>query len=295
VLILLALFVIALSVAAPLVAKDAERDKEVEAVQRGKQYALAIRLYYKRYGAYPTSIKQLEMTNNVRYLRKHYLDPITGKDDWRLIHVGEAKVPPMGFFGQPLSPGVGSTTTGLMGNGTGYTGAGGSTGAGGIGVSTISGGAFTSNSATGTADPTNGGAAQAGTGFTSPGATSSGTGTTGTSGNGFDIGGGPIVGVGIPVQKKSIVVYHKQDAFNKWEFTYDPAQDQQMLSSSTGVGGAQSVNSNGTFGSSSSSSGTQPTNNSIFGSNNGGNNNGGGINNGGSPAPTQPTPDAPRN
>jgi hypothetical protein len=38
-------------------------------------------------------------TNEIRFLRKRYKDPITGQDDWRLIHMGEAKVPPMGFFG----------------------------------------------------------------------------------------------------------------------------------------------------------------------------------------------------
>ena len=59
---------------------------------------------------------------------KRYTDPITGKDDWRLIHVGEAKVPVMGFFGQPLQgAGTGSATTGMMNNGTGGIGNGSST------------------------------------------------------------------------------------------------------------------------------------------------------------------------
>ena len=122
VLILVALFSLFLAIAAPIMAKSIERDKEVEAVERGKQYTQAIRRYYKRFGAYPTTIQQLESTNNVRFLRKRYIDPITGKDDWRLIHVGEAKVPVMGFFGQPLQAGQTSVSTGLNGTGGNTTG-----------------------------------------------------------------------------------------------------------------------------------------------------------------------------
>ena len=100
VLVMVFLILLALSVAAPKVAKEIQRDKEQEALQRGLQYRRAIQLYYKKFGAYPSDIKQLEKTNEIRFLRKRYTDPITGKDDWRLIHMGEAKVPPMGFFGR---------------------------------------------------------------------------------------------------------------------------------------------------------------------------------------------------
>src|ERR1700739_243218 len=104
VLFLVALLLISLAVAAPKIAKSIQRDKEAELVHRGEQYKHAIRLYYKKFGAYPTSIDQLVNTNNIRFLRKRYTDPITGKDDWRLIHYGEARVPPMGLSGQPLGP-----------------------------------------------------------------------------------------------------------------------------------------------------------------------------------------------
>src|ERR1700743_2109529 len=112
VLVMVFLVLLALSVAAPKVAKQIQRDKEREAVERGLQYRRAIQLYYKKFGAYPTDIKQLENTNEMRFLRNRYKDPITGKDDWRLIHVGEAKVPPLGFFGQPLQTGMSSVSTG---------------------------------------------------------------------------------------------------------------------------------------------------------------------------------------
>src|ERR1700733_8599296 len=112
VLVMIFLMLLALSVAAPKVAKEIQRDREREAVQRGLQYKRAIRLYYKKFGAYPTDIKQLENTNEIRFLRKRYKDPITGQDDWRLIHMGEAKVPLMGFFGQPLQAGLNTASTG---------------------------------------------------------------------------------------------------------------------------------------------------------------------------------------
>src|ERR1700693_2929061 len=114
VLILVFLMLLFLSVAAPRVAKEIQRDKEQETVQRGLQYQRAIRLYYKKFGNYPTDVKQLENTNQIRFLRKRYTDPMTGKDDWRIIHLGEAKVPPMGLFGQPLQTGTSSQSTGLQ-------------------------------------------------------------------------------------------------------------------------------------------------------------------------------------
>jgi type II secretory pathway pseudopilin PulG len=61
---------LALSVAAPKVAQQLRREREVEAVHRGNQYVRAIRLYYKKFGHYPGSMEQLEKTNNIRFLRQ---------------------------------------------------------------------------------------------------------------------------------------------------------------------------------------------------------------------------------
>ena len=38
--------------------------------------------------AYPQNLDDLETTRNIRFLRRRYKDPMTGKDAWRLIHVG---------------------------------------------------------------------------------------------------------------------------------------------------------------------------------------------------------------
>ena len=94
------LITFALAIAAPKIAEEIRRDKEEETIHRGKQYARAIQKYYAKYNRYPNSIDQLMKTDNLRFLRKRYLDPMTGKDDWRIIHLGEATVPAMGLFGQ---------------------------------------------------------------------------------------------------------------------------------------------------------------------------------------------------
>jgi type II secretory pathway pseudopilin PulG len=107
---MLALLMIAMAVAAPVIKKEIQRDRDLETMERGKQYARAIKLYYKKFNAYPPNVDALVKTNEIRFLRKRYTDPITGKDDWKPIRFGQNKVPTaMGFFGQPLG---GSTLAG---------------------------------------------------------------------------------------------------------------------------------------------------------------------------------------
>ena len=81
-------------------------------MHRGLQYKRAIQLYYKNSAPIRRTSSSWRTPIEIRFLRKRYNDPITGKDDWRLIHMGEAKVPPMGFFGQPLQAGMSSASTG---------------------------------------------------------------------------------------------------------------------------------------------------------------------------------------
>jgi type II secretory pathway pseudopilin PulG len=136
VLFLVVMVLITLSIAAPKMAKEIERDREIELVHRGKQFQRAIQLYYRKFGAYPPNMEALEKTNNIRFLRRRYKDPMTGKDEWHLIHFGENKTPTaLGFFGQPIS-GVGGAT--LAGTGPGGVGQ-------NIGSPIGGGGAFGSN------------------------------------------------------------------------------------------------------------------------------------------------------
>ena len=108
------ILLISLAIAAPKMAMSIQRDKELETIHRGEQYRRAIKLYYAKFGSYPTSIDQLVETNEIRFLRKKYTDPLTGKDDWKPVYFGQAHVRPLGFFGQPL------LTAGLGTNGSMY-------------------------------------------------------------------------------------------------------------------------------------------------------------------------------
>ena len=103
---LMAVMVLWMSVAVPRMSKEIQRDRELETMQRGKQYIRAIKLYHKKFGNFPPTIKALENTSSVRYLRKKYPDPTTGKADWRIIRYGQAKAQSLGLFGQPIPGGM---------------------------------------------------------------------------------------------------------------------------------------------------------------------------------------------
>jgi type II secretory pathway pseudopilin PulG len=76
----------------PRVAFEAQRNREQLLIERGEQYKRAIQLYFRKLRTYPPSIDALENTNNIRFLRRRYADPLTGKDEWRLIHIGPGGV-----------------------------------------------------------------------------------------------------------------------------------------------------------------------------------------------------------
>jgi len=71
----------------PRVAFEAQRAKEQLLIERGEQYKRAIQLFVRKVGRYPATIEELESLNNIRFLRKRYLDPMTSKEKWRLIHI----------------------------------------------------------------------------------------------------------------------------------------------------------------------------------------------------------------
>jgi type II secretory pathway pseudopilin PulG len=269
--ILLALFVIAMAVAAPVVAKSIQRDREIETMHRGKQYIRAIQLYYRKFNAYPPNIDALEKTNEIRYLRKRYTDPMTGKDDWKPIFYCQNKTPiAMGFFGQPLGAAGCGTVAGTGPGGVGSTvgqpigsGFGGqqtptdpnnpqspqSPGLGGSQSSTFGG--SQDSGFGGTQSPGLGGSQSPG-----PGGSSGSSGITGLGGDTGMTVGGAVIGVSPASTKQSILVYKKKNHYNEWEFLYSPLVDQP---GAFGMGtGTTGLPTNGTGG-----TGTQQNNNGF--------------------------------
>jgi hypothetical protein len=76
----------------PSAAFEAQRNREQLLIDRGEQYSRAIQLYVRKFNRYPADFDALDSTQNMRFLRHHYEDPLTGKEDWRLIHVGPGGV-----------------------------------------------------------------------------------------------------------------------------------------------------------------------------------------------------------
>jgi len=70
----------------PRAAFESARDKEQLLMDRGNQYKRAIQVFYFVNKRFPARIEELEKTNEKRYLRHRYKDPMTGKDEWRLVH-----------------------------------------------------------------------------------------------------------------------------------------------------------------------------------------------------------------
>jgi type II secretory pathway pseudopilin PulG len=93
--------VVAMGVIIPFQA-EYQREQETEMIHRGVQYSRAIKNYYKKFSRYPTKLEDLDNTNNMRYLRKHYKDPLNCKNgkcqDFRLLHYGEPGVTLGGGF-----------------------------------------------------------------------------------------------------------------------------------------------------------------------------------------------------
>jgi type II secretory pathway pseudopilin PulG len=252
---MLALLMIAMAVAAPVIKKEIQRDRDLETMERGKQYIRAIKLYYKKFNAYPPNVDALVKTNEIRFLRKKYTDPITGKDDWKPIRFGQNKVPTaMGFFGQPLG---GSTLAGTgPSGGNGVAGA--STLGSGLNSSTGSSGAFGSSSLG--ASPTSTTGPSTGSNNTASSGALSATDPNLGGQTGQTFGGAGIIGFSPGSPKQSILVYKKKNHYNEWEFTYDPLAERMMGGGNAGTIGQSATSlSNGIGGAPTPGTGLSPT------------------------------------
>ncbi|MFZ0769834.1 MAG: hypothetical protein WCA49_18295 [Candidatus Sulfotelmatobacter sp.] len=242
-----------------------QRDREQELIHRGVQYSRAIRNYYKKFGRYPTRLEDLDNTNNLRYLRKRYKDPVTGKD-FKLLHYGDPDVSLTGSIGGGTI--AGANTVGQMnassgsafgGSGTSGSAFGQSSGFGGNSSSGFGGnsssgfgggsnggfgGSFSNSGSSGTSSGTsnnnNGASSGSGTGTTessqsgTPAAqdassTQGGSSSSSSQGNNQVFGGGPIVGVASTSKDATIREFNHKKKYNQWQFVYDPTTDRGGL------------------------------------------------------------------
>ncbi len=260
------LILLVLGTAAPKVARDLRREREVEAEHRANQYVRAIQLYYRKFGHYPGNMDQLEKSNNIRFLRQQYVDPMTGKADWRMIKVGENKTTVKGFFGQPLAgltPGLG-TAAGMASQGAIGAGAAGSSspsafgssspGTGGLGSSSGGPGSSTTSafgSPTGSTGAATSGASGTGpttggdSAFGSSSSSGSSSGTGSQSATSFTGGGSPFMGIGSSKTGDSIIEPNEQTTYQTWEFLYDPRLEQLKAKASLFGGTPTAAGSSG--------------------------------------------------
>ena len=210
---------------------------------RAEQYVRAVRIFYLKFKRYPTSIEQLEKTNNQRFLRQRYVDPLTGKDDWRIIHQGENQTTVKGFFGDDLPglPGGLGAAAGLASSTSSSSAFGGST------VGTPIGGGLGAQSGAGAAGAT-GTTPASGTGAGTSSSSSSGGIASQDATTFTGSGGGPIIGIGSAKSGEAMLVVNEQTTYETWEFLYDP-RIEQLYAKANFLGGiASGTGTSGGFG-----------------------------------------------
>jgi type II secretory pathway pseudopilin PulG len=213
-----------------------KRDREEEFIHRGVEYSRAIRRFFKKFGRYPTRIEELEDTNNLRFLRKRYKDPLnrdrkTGQElDFKILHL------------QDVQTSFNSTPTRGMVSASDLASADPTTPA-----NDVQAGAPGALSASRTAPASPGPSAIAGQqnaqvgDQTAPQPDQSAAGAAtppppqplpqqlGPNGAPQVFGGGGIAGVASLSKEKTIRVFNKKDHYNQWQFIYDPTTDRGGL------------------------------------------------------------------
>jgi type II secretory pathway pseudopilin PulG len=237
----LAMITIGLLTVLPEIGQQIRRDREEEMRHRGTAYMRAIQHFYTKFQRYPSRIEELENTNNLRFIRKRYKDPInrdpaTGQErDFKLLHQTDISLnngPVLGQTpGQSLLPGQG----GLQGQG-GFGGMQGGLGGlqGGLGGLGARPGGLQQTGSAGAQTPASGDSgnpSDAEGNSNSPGS-SSNSNTSSNSSSGFNgpvFGGGPILGVASTSKAKSIRVFYEKNHYNDWLFIYVPQADRGGL------------------------------------------------------------------
>lgn len=252
----LALITIALLAVLPEIKQQIIRDREDELRHRGTAYMRAIQHFYKKFGRYPTRVEELESTNNLRFLRKRYTDPLnvdhaTGKEkDFKFLHQQDISLNSGIVLGQTPGSNLQGGASSLLGGaqGAGGFGAAGAFGGaqGGVGGLGAQPGGLqqpgTQNSASGSSGNAASGASSddssAGNSDAAGNSNSNGSSSSGPSSpnsvsssnlGGQTFGGGPILGVASASKGKSIHVFYTKNHYNDWLFIYLPMADRGGL------------------------------------------------------------------
>jgi type II secretory pathway pseudopilin PulG len=190
---------------------DIKRDREEEMIHRGVQYSRAIRAYYKKFGRYPATIENLENTNQMRFLRKRYKDPITHKD-FKLLHFGEAKM------GLSLGGGIipGASNIGSNGKLTSSS-------------TFSSSNSFGQNAQAGQPSADSSQNDANGSQTVSSDGTNDAKDQSSSDKPAQTFGGLPIVGVASMSKDPTIREFDKKKKYSEWQFLYDPTMDRGML------------------------------------------------------------------
>ncbi len=102
----IAILTILIAAVGPSIATIVQRDKEVELVFRGKQYARAILAFQRRFGRYPMDLTELAEIKP-RSIRQLWKEPMCNCDEgWQVIIAGTPDAMPMGQGALPPGGGM---------------------------------------------------------------------------------------------------------------------------------------------------------------------------------------------
>ncbi len=98
----------------PRLAFDAQRTRERLLIAHGEEYKRAIQMFVVKNKRWPSKVEELESLNNQRYLRKRFVDPMTGKDEWRMIHIANGVLTDSVVTKPPANPNDQKDTSGFQ-------------------------------------------------------------------------------------------------------------------------------------------------------------------------------------
>src|SRR6266849_7489181 len=227
----LALITIGLLTVLPKLSQQIRRDREEELRHRGTAYMRAIQHFYKRLGRYPMRVEELESTNNLRFLRKRYKDPVnrdraTGQEkDFKFLHQTDISLNNGPVLGQIPGQAPGQGTLGGVQGGPQ---------AAALGALAAQPGGVQQTATAAAQPPANGDPSNSNAEGNPNPPESSPSNSISSSGsssgfNGPVLGGGPILGVASASKEKTIRVFYEKTHYNDWLFIYVPGADRGGL------------------------------------------------------------------